>query len=107
VLVQRITTPNQRFVIEAEGTPTAMFQTKWHADAGLICRTWTNNHWQKLLLKGPGRLEFLPLIKLRLARPDEIAAYAAENGKFDIQEGTRRGHADHLSTRAGFAILSK
>ena len=65
------------------------FQTKWHADAELICRTWTNNHWQKLLLKGPGRLEFPPLIKLRLARPDEIASYAAENGKFDIQEGTR------------------
>jgi hypothetical protein len=34
-------------------------------------------------------LEFPPLIKLRLARLDEISAYAAESGKFDIQEGTR------------------
>jgi hypothetical protein len=36
-----------------------------------------------------GAVGFPPLIKLRLARPDEIASYAAENGKFVIQEGTR------------------
>jgi hypothetical protein len=77
------------FVIEVEGAPTAIFETKWHADAELICRSWTNNHSEQLLVKGRGHLEFPPLIKLRLARFDEIAAYAAESAKSEMQEGTR------------------
>jgi hypothetical protein len=77
------------FVIEVEGTPTAIFETKWHVDADLICRTWTNNHSEQLLVKGRSGLQFPPIIKLRLARPDEIATYAADNAKFEVQEGRR------------------
>jgi hypothetical protein len=77
------------FVIEVEGTPTVIFETKWHVDAELICRTWTNNNWEQLMVKGHGRLKMPPVIKLRLARRDETAACAAENATFEVQEGTR------------------
>jgi hypothetical protein len=77
------------FVIEVEGAPTAIFETKWHADAELICRTWTNNHSEQLSVQGRSSLQFPPVIKLRLARPDEIATYAADNAKSEVREGTR------------------
>src|SRR4051812_13978903 len=91
------------FVIEVEGTPTAIFETKWHADAEGICRSWTKNHWEQLLVKGRGRLEFPPLIKLRLARSDEIAAYAAESAISDVQEGTRIVYLRELVSRSNRA----
>jgi hypothetical protein len=75
------------FVIEVEGTPTAIFETKWHVDAELICRTWTNNHSEQLSVKGRSGLQFPPIIKLRLAHPGEIASYVAENAKSEVQEG--------------------
>jgi len=48
---------NSMFVIEVEGRPSAIFETKWDVDAELICRTWTNNHWEQLMVKGHGRLK--------------------------------------------------
>jgi hypothetical protein len=77
------------FVIEVEGMPTAIFETKWHVDAELICRSWTNNHSEQLSVKGRGRFLFPPIIKLRLASPDEMATYSDPSAKSELQEGTR------------------
>jgi len=80
---------NSMFVIEVDWMPTAIFEAKWQREAELICRNWTNHHWEQLLVKGRLDVEFPPLIKLRLAHRDEIAAYAAEDADFEIQEGVR------------------
>jgi hypothetical protein len=48
-----------------------------------------DRHWEQLLVKGHLGVKFSPVIKLRLAHRDEIAAYAAENAEFEIQEGAR------------------
>jgi hypothetical protein len=77
------------FVIEVEGTPTAVFETKWYVDAQLICQTWTNNHSEELLVKGRRGVQFPSIITLRLARPDEVATYAADSARSEVQEGTR------------------
>jgi hypothetical protein len=71
------------------GHADCIFESKWHVDAELVCRSWTNNHSEQLLVKGRGRLQFPPIIKLRLARSDEIAAYPAESAKSEVQESTR------------------
>ena len=87
------------FVIELDWMPTAIFEAKWQRDAELICRNWTNRHWEQFLVKGHLEVEFPPLIKLRLAHRDEIAAHAAE------ERGLRysRGSARRLSETAWLA----
>jgi hypothetical protein len=53
-----------------------------------------------LLVKGPLGVKFPPVIKLRLAPRDEIAAYAAEDANFEVQEGTRIVHLRQLGSSA-------
>jgi hypothetical protein len=52
------------------------------------------------LVKGHLEVEFPPLIKLRLAHRDEIAAHAAEDADFDIQEGVRVVYLRQLGSPA-------
>ena len=63
------------FTIEIDGTATAVLQAKWHSEADEICQGWTQYHWEQLLTKGRHGLEFPPIVKVRLARADERAAY--------------------------------
>jgi hypothetical protein len=63
------------FTIEIDGTPTAVLQAKWHSEADEICQGWTQYHWEQLLTKGRHGLKFPPIVKVRLARADERAAY--------------------------------
>lgn len=88
------------FVVEVDWTPTVVFETKWHAEAELICRSWANRHWEQLLVKGRLGVEFPPVIKLRLAHRDEITAYDAENADFEVQEGTRIVYLRQLGSPA-------
>jgi hypothetical protein len=83
---------NSIFVIEVDWMPTAIFEAKWHRDAELICQSWANRHSEHLLVKGSAGLEFPPVIKLRLAHRDEIAAYTADAADCEVQEGTRIVH---------------
>lgn len=80
------------FVIEVDYVPTAIFKAKWHREAELICQGWANRHLEQFLVKGQTGLEFPPVIKLRLAHRDEIAAYPADDADGEVQEGTRIVH---------------
>ena len=91
---------NSMFVIEADWVATAIFEAKRHREAELICSSWTNRHWEQLLVKGHLGVDFPPMIKLRLARRDEIGAYAAETADFEDQEGTRIVHLRQLGSSA-------
>jgi hypothetical protein len=74
-LVIKMTYSISTFAIEIDATPTAVLQAKWQSEADEICRGWTQHHWEQLLTKGRHGLEFPPVVKVRLARPDERAAY--------------------------------
>lgn len=76
-----ITYSNSTFTVEINGFPAVAFQTKWHKEADEICRGWAHQHWDQLTTKGRhGGLELPPIIKVRLARADEKAAYVASKG---------------------------
>jgi hypothetical protein len=73
------------FTVEINGTPTIAFQARWHAEADDICRGWANLHWDEISSKGPGSgVALPPIIKVRLARAPEKAAYklAVEDVQF-------------------------
>jgi hypothetical protein len=74
-LVIKMTYSISTFAIEIDATPTAVLQAKWQSEADEICRGWTQHHWEQLLTKGRHGLEFPPVVKVRLARSDERAAY--------------------------------
>jgi hypothetical protein len=74
-LVIEMTYSISTFAIEIDATPTAVLQAKWHSEAEEICRGWTQYHWEQLVTKGRHGGEFPPVVKVRLARPDEKAAY--------------------------------
>jgi hypothetical protein len=64
------------FTVEINGTPTIAFQARWHAEADDICRGWANLHWDEISSKGPrSGVALPPIIKVRLARASEKAAY--------------------------------
>ena len=66
------------FTVEINGTPTIAFQARWHAEADDICRGWANLHWDEISSKGPrSGVALPPIIKVRLARASEKAAYKA------------------------------
>ncbi|THD50604.1 MAG: hypothetical protein E8A46_17430 [Bradyrhizobium sp.] len=64
------------FTVEINGTPTIAFQARWHVEADDICRGWPNLHWDEISSKGPrSGVALPPIIKVRLARASEKAAY--------------------------------
>ena len=64
------------FAVEINGTPTIAFQARWHAEADDICKGWANLHWDEMSSKGPrSGVSLPPIIKVRLARVSEKAAY--------------------------------
>jgi hypothetical protein len=66
------------FAVEINGTPTIAFQARWHAEADDICKGWANLHWDEMSSKGPrSGVALPPIIKVRLARASEKAAYKA------------------------------
>jgi hypothetical protein len=89
------------FTIEIDGTPTAVLQTKWHSEADEICRGWTQYHWEQLLIKGRHGLEFPPVVKVRLSRADERAAYDEEGGSVGFYEEVKMVYLINLDALRG------
>lgn len=80
------------FTIEIDGTPTVVFQAKWHSEADEICRRWTQYHWEQLPRKELRGFELAPFVKVRLARADERARYGAEDASFEFYEEVKVVH---------------
>jgi hypothetical protein len=73
------------FTVEINGTPTIAFQARWHAEADDICRGWANLHWDEISSKGPrSGVALPPIIKVRLARASEKAAYQVAGDDVDF-----------------------
>jgi hypothetical protein len=88
------------FVIEVDWMPTAIFETKWYAEAERVCQNWSSDRRERIWVKGPRGVEYPPFIKLRLAHRDEIGAYAADDAECETFEGTRIVYLRKLSAPA-------
>jgi hypothetical protein len=77
---------NSTFTVEINWTATIIFEAKRHSEADEICRGWTQCHWEQLPTKGRHGSELPPIVKVRIARADERAIYAAEGASVEIYE---------------------
>lgn len=58
------------FAIEVDGVPRVAFECRKHSDADQLCQHWAARHLR------PRHANMLPpVVKFRLARPDERALY--------------------------------
>jgi hypothetical protein len=77
------------FTLEVNQTPTLVFQAKWAAEAEDIGFGWAQDHSHQISTKGPHGTDLPAVIKVRLARPDEKAAYETESGNVDAYAGAK------------------
>jgi hypothetical protein len=69
------------FTLEIDGKPTLIFQAKWQAEADELSREWVQAHRDQLVTKDRYGNDFPPILKVRIAKSAEKAAYdvGAEN----------------------------
>jgi hypothetical protein len=77
------------FTVEVNQAPTLVFQAKWATEAEEIGFGWAQDHSQQISTKGPHGTDLPAVIKVRVARPDEKAAYEAKSGKVDVYAGVK------------------
>ena len=86
------------FTVEINQIPTFVFQAKWATEAEDIGFGWAQDHAQQISTKGPHGTDLPAVIKVRVARPDEKAAYEAENGNVDVYAGVKIVYLIDLSS---------
>ena len=77
------------FIVEVNNIPTIAFQAKWAAEAEDVAFGWANLHSSQLSTKGTRGTELPSVIKVRIARRAEKAAYEAGSNKSEFYEGTK------------------
>jgi hypothetical protein len=86
-----MTYSNSTFVLDVNGTPHIVFQTKWHSDAEELGRRWAEGHPQQISTKGPHGTDLPPVINVRVARGHEKTSYETE-ASFEFYEGVKIVH---------------
>jgi hypothetical protein len=77
------------FTLEVNQIPTLVFQAKRAAEAEDIGFGWAQDHSHRISTKGSHGTDLPAVIKVRVARPDEKAAYEAESGNVDVYAGVK------------------
>jgi hypothetical protein len=77
------------FTVEINQTPTFVFQAKWAAEAEDIGFGWAQDHSHQISTKGPHGTDLPAVIKVRVARPPEKAAYEAEGNNSETYKGVK------------------
>lgn len=77
------------FTVEVNQIPTLVFQAKWATEAEDIGFGWARDHSQQISTKGPHGTDLPAVIKVRVARQNEKAAYEEENGNVDVYAGVK------------------
>jgi hypothetical protein len=80
---------NSTFTVEVSGVAAAAFQAKWHNEAKEVCRVWVHRHSDQLRTTGRHGSELPPVVRLRLAHPDEKNAYELGSGEAENYDGVR------------------
>lgn len=77
------------FTLEVNGTPTVVFQAKWHGEADEVGHGWVRYHSSHLSTKGPYGTDLPLVIKVRIARQAERASYEAGESSAKFHEGVK------------------
>ena len=77
------------FTVEVNQIPTLVFQAKWATEAEDIGFGWAQDHTQQISTKGPHGTDLPAVIKVRVARRDEKAAYEARKAMSTSTRGLR------------------
>jgi hypothetical protein len=77
------------FTVEINQMPTLVFQAKWASDAEDIGFAWAQDHPQQISTKGPHGTDLPAVIKVRVARPTERAAYEDEGNSSETYKGVK------------------
>ena len=86
------------FTVEINQTPTLVFQAKWASEAEEIGFGWARDHSDQISTKGPHGTDLPAVIKVRISRQDEKAAYEAESGNVDVYAGVKIVYLVDLSS---------
>jgi len=85
------------FTLEVNQTATLVFQAKWASDAEDIGFKWAQDHAQRISTKGPHGTDLPAVVKVRVARPDEKAAYEV-GGHTELYAGVKIVYLIDLSS---------
>ena len=77
------------FIVEVNNIPTIAFQAKWAVEAEDVAFGWATLHSSQLSTKGTHGTELPSVIKIRIARLGEKAAYEAGGTNSEFYEGTK------------------
>jgi hypothetical protein len=77
------------FTVEVNETPIIVLQAKWAAEAEGIGFGWALLHSPQLSTKGSYGTDIPAVVKVRIARPTDKAAYEAEGSNSEFYEGTK------------------
>jgi hypothetical protein len=77
------------FTVEVNQTPTLVFQAKWAAEAENIGFGWAERHSDQISTKGSHGTDLPAVIKVRIARANEKAAYEAEGNNVEFYAGVK------------------
>lgn len=77
------------FTVEINQTPTLVFEAKRAAEAEDIGFGWAQDHSHQISTKGSQGTDLPAVIKVRIARSDEKAAYEAEGSHSEDYKGVK------------------
>jgi hypothetical protein len=77
------------FTVEVNQTPALVFQAKRATEAEDIGFGWAQDHSHRISTKGARGTDLPAVIKVRVARPDEKAAYEAEGNNVQFYAGVK------------------
>ena len=80
---------NSTFTLEVNGTPTVVFQAKWHGEADEVGHGWVGYHSSQLSTKGLYGTDLPLVIKVRIARQAEKVSYEAGQSSAEFHEGVK------------------
>jgi hypothetical protein len=78
-----------KFTLDIDGKPTLVVQAKWQVVADELCRDWVQSHWDQVVSKGPRGEDRRPIVRIRLARSAEKAAYQACTDRAEFYGGVK------------------
>ena len=78
-----------KFTLDIDGKPTLVVQAKWQVVADELCRDWVQSHWDQVVSKGPRGEDRRPIVRIRLARSAEKAAYQAYTDRAEFYGGVK------------------
>jgi hypothetical protein len=80
---------NSLFTVEINQTPSFVFVAKWASEAEDMAFAWAEENADRLATKGSHGTDLPAVIKVRIARASERAAYLSDSGAAHLYQGVK------------------